>query len=196
MKLEIGKRYVRRDGVITGPLVANPEWLRSIFPFLNPDGWGLYTEDGRFVSALPDHRLDIVDEYPEQSESLSTPVHSDLESRILNALRESVRLFRNIKYDAYTDEKQHVDFALVPLIAELESRIGNPAPADEPAYSASQQMQVAIDATLSYPEAMQWLNDREITFMIRDDDRYHVTTLNDGAYTINEAGFLFQQIKL
>ena len=130
MKLELNKRYVRRDGVITGALEVFKSGDDIDLPFTDPNTEIAYTEYGYLNFGSYESNCDIVDEYPEQP------------------------------------------------------------------YSASQQMQVAIDATLAYPEAMQYLNDRAITFMIRDDDRYHVTTLNDGTYTINESGFLFKQIKL
>lgn len=61
MKIEAGKRYVRRDGLVTGALVA----VRGpIFPFLDPTHDEAYDSQGRWIGDFPDHH-DLVEEYHE-----------------------------------------------------------------------------------------------------------------------------------
>ncbi len=65
LTLEVGKRYVRRDGKITGPLTDNTGDFRD-FVFLDPDSGETYQTDG--LSGFGDDlewREDIVAEYVE-----------------------------------------------------------------------------------------------------------------------------------
>ena len=62
MKLEYGKRYVRRDGEVTGPLGKH---VNKDFPFIDPTSGETYTKNGEFD--IPNEGevcgLDLVSEY-------------------------------------------------------------------------------------------------------------------------------------
>lgn len=85
MKLEIGKQYIRRDGVITHPLIDTPltNAHAKSHPFYDPSTGVSYAYYGSFYHEGCEDHKDIVDEYPEQAEA-SEPAASDLESRISN----------------------------------------------------------------------------------------------------------------
>jgi hypothetical protein len=57
LKLEVGKRYVRRDGVITGPVVL------SFFPFRDPISGETYGVGGEWSMSEEEFGRDIVAEY-------------------------------------------------------------------------------------------------------------------------------------
>ena len=58
MQIEAGKRYVRRDGVVTEP--ANPQPHSAQWPWHIPMS-GSYTDTGRFNGAIDDH-MDLISE--------------------------------------------------------------------------------------------------------------------------------------
>lgn len=62
MKLIEGRRYVQRNGVVTGPIEKRP---RSVRPFLDPDSGILYMADGGHCADKCDY--DLVAEYTESS---------------------------------------------------------------------------------------------------------------------------------
>jgi len=59
LKLEIGKRYRRRDGIVTEPLVESGN---STFPFYDPQHRTAYTATGKFFPDGEDHSSDLIDE--------------------------------------------------------------------------------------------------------------------------------------
>lgn len=64
MKLEVGKRYVRRNGTVTAPLELaqhNDPEDQLAFPFFDPDRELTYSEDGSWL--LSESRMDLVREY-------------------------------------------------------------------------------------------------------------------------------------
>jgi hypothetical protein len=58
MKIELGRRYKRRDGVITGPIVFID------YPFRETDTGGSYSESGAYYSTA-NHPFDLIEEYVE-----------------------------------------------------------------------------------------------------------------------------------
>jgi hypothetical protein len=64
MKLEYGKRYVTRDGRVTGPLEENRVgcWEDS-HPFHDPVTKNTWTQFGRWSPSNKDNKLDLVSEY-------------------------------------------------------------------------------------------------------------------------------------
>lgn len=63
LKLEVGKRYVRRDGGISGIIETRPKHYVS-YPFQDLDSLITYTGDGKFYSYCGDDR-DLISEYIE-----------------------------------------------------------------------------------------------------------------------------------
>lgn len=58
MKLQEGKRYVRRDGQISGVIEHNP--FNYEYPFVDADNRNTYSKDGlRFIKGL-EHASDLV----------------------------------------------------------------------------------------------------------------------------------------
>ena len=47
LTLKVGKRYVRRDGEVSGPLIANPD-TESSYPFMDPDTRAIFTASGDY----------------------------------------------------------------------------------------------------------------------------------------------------
>ena len=61
MKLEIGKRYIRRDGIITGPLRMSKHWQYSFYDPANDES---YSEQGKFLVGVKRDE-DLMAEYTE-----------------------------------------------------------------------------------------------------------------------------------
>lgn len=64
MLLEVGKRYVARNGDITGVLGSNED-ERSSYILMDFSNGRTYTDDGRYAVSDPYHRFDLVSEYIE-----------------------------------------------------------------------------------------------------------------------------------
>ena len=62
MKIEMGKRYVRRDGEITAPLMRRDYDLLNGYPFFDDERAVSYTEDGVYYENMESH-LDLIAEY-------------------------------------------------------------------------------------------------------------------------------------
>lgn len=63
IKIEIGKRYSRRDGRISGPICKNPLTHRD-YPFFDPETEERYAHEGwRYASRMP-CGLDLIKEAP------------------------------------------------------------------------------------------------------------------------------------
>lgn len=62
-KPEVGKRYVRRDGKLTGPLKKSPAGLNEHYPLWDPEGRFSYTVEGMFLKGRHDEDVDLVAEY-------------------------------------------------------------------------------------------------------------------------------------
>lgn len=65
MKIEAGKKYVLRNGVVVGPLVATGD---TQFPFAAEDAHGRVRDwrgDGRYAENGAVHSRDIIAEYPD-----------------------------------------------------------------------------------------------------------------------------------
>lgn len=72
LKLEAGKRYMRRDGAVTEPLTCIPSGL---YPFADPFGGARYLPDGRWIDDGLDHPQDLVSEYAEPaSDSITSDI--------------------------------------------------------------------------------------------------------------------------
>ena len=52
LTLKVGKRYVRRDGEITGALVKSPYDNAEIYPFLDPSRNFIYTSIGKYHHSI------------------------------------------------------------------------------------------------------------------------------------------------
>jgi len=64
IKLEIGRRYVTRDGSIVGPLVDSGEGAPKGFPFKDEELVEAWRQDGTWsLNPKKEYRLDIVAEY-------------------------------------------------------------------------------------------------------------------------------------
>lgn len=68
MKLQLGKRYVTRDGEITGELINNPHIHRVFWPFMDPKTGITYNENG--YSGARSYR-DLVKLYKTDAELLA-----------------------------------------------------------------------------------------------------------------------------
>lgn len=64
MKLEAGKRYIRKDGKLTGPLELDDE---SPFPFFDPKFCETYTVRGKFTLSGPEGPFDLFAEHIEEA---------------------------------------------------------------------------------------------------------------------------------
>lgn len=66
MLIEVGKRYVRRDGAITGPLVPsdhdNPEDQKN-YPFSDSHRHLTYATNGQWALDVSETPFDLVEEY-------------------------------------------------------------------------------------------------------------------------------------
>ncbi len=71
MKLEEGKRYVRRDGEISGVLEKNTGMSKCNFPFYDPAHEFSYNEKGWFFGGHSD--VDLISEYSEYVEPKQNP---------------------------------------------------------------------------------------------------------------------------
>lgn len=89
MKLEVGKRYVLRNGIVTGPLKHDGQDEIS-FPFYDPNRRKITTDnywrkDGSFsTSREPDSVFDIVSEYVEPE-----PKEPPVGERYITAMQEN-----------------------------------------------------------------------------------------------------------
>jgi hypothetical protein len=64
LRLEVGKRYLRRDGVVIGRIVALNVPAEDPFTFEDPERGVTYRSDGRWSISPSDlHPFDIVSEY-------------------------------------------------------------------------------------------------------------------------------------
>lgn len=63
MKIELGKKYIRRDRKVTGALTLNPD-LYTAYPFMDPVTSRTYTTDGATLRGYP-HDEDLIAEYVE-----------------------------------------------------------------------------------------------------------------------------------
>lgn len=61
-KLEYGKRYKRRDGKITAPLVVNDGLYSKTHPFKDPALGISWQPNGQFGSGKEIHKLDLIEE--------------------------------------------------------------------------------------------------------------------------------------
>jgi hypothetical protein len=61
-KLEYGKRYKRRDGKITGPLVENDGMYNETHPFKDPDFDMSWQPNGQFGTSTNISKLDLIEE--------------------------------------------------------------------------------------------------------------------------------------
>lgn len=87
LKLEVGKRYIRRDGFVTAPLTKNP--ISAGYPFWDPKEENSYTEDGAFFSSGSESRRDLVAEYVEP-ETAAAPQSLTAEAeKIVNGQRQT-----------------------------------------------------------------------------------------------------------
>ena len=78
IKLEIGRRYVTRDGSIVGPLVDSGEGAPKGFPYKDEELVETWRQDGTWnLNPQKEHRLDIVAEYW-GSGSVMTPTPENL----------------------------------------------------------------------------------------------------------------------
>ncbi len=85
LKLEVGKRYVRRDGVVTEPLRV----CRSLsYPFYNPASSEMYTDFGNYINETASSPKDLVAEY---SQAASPPSDEQVVARF-NELVEEQRV--------------------------------------------------------------------------------------------------------
>jgi hypothetical protein len=64
MTLKEGKRYVRRDGKITGPLSRNNPSISS-YPFWDQEAEEDYTAEGCYLVTKEKHKGDLIREYVE-----------------------------------------------------------------------------------------------------------------------------------
>lgn len=60
MKIELGKRYVRRDGTVSGVLTGRQNYL---YPFIDRARGSTYTADGKLFSRKEPDPCDLVAEY-------------------------------------------------------------------------------------------------------------------------------------
>lgn len=96
MIIEVGKRYVRRDGSLSGVIVKNINYLtKSIYEFY--DGYETYSKKGEFQIG-DDSQFDLISEYTEQSDfkTITDSIASLLEyknDKYGNAIAEPVNIF-------------------------------------------------------------------------------------------------------
>lgn len=64
LQLEVGKRYVRRDGNVSGPLEVNTGYDKREFKFLDPEFFESYRENGTWaIDKGVETHLDLLREY-------------------------------------------------------------------------------------------------------------------------------------
>ena len=68
IQLQVGKRYVCRDGLITGQLQTHASY-GTTYPFRCPLSGGLYAANGEYIVGHSEHRRTIVCEYAEPQEA-------------------------------------------------------------------------------------------------------------------------------
>ena len=62
LTLKVGKRYVRRDGKVTDPIIVNQYETRASFPFMDPNTRTTFTTTGKFwLAELSD--ADLISEH-------------------------------------------------------------------------------------------------------------------------------------
>jgi len=62
MKLEAGKRYLTRDGQVTGPLIQTPNYLHSYEGMVGEVSLS-WLDNGKWLDECTEQRLDLVSEY-------------------------------------------------------------------------------------------------------------------------------------
>ena len=82
LKIEVGKRYVRRDGEITGVIVRSE--IEPMYPYMDSSTDHTYMDTGVYYEFKPFHPLDLTTEYiegsketPEEDKTLFTPINLD-----------------------------------------------------------------------------------------------------------------------
>jgi len=68
VKLEYGKRYVRRDGKVSGPLAIAPH--NDEYPFVDEVHDEYYMADGSYIVPSLERPEDLVEEATEQKDTL------------------------------------------------------------------------------------------------------------------------------
>jgi len=71
LQLEVGKRYVRRDGEVSGLIES---WSGSDYQFKDSRTWSTYTKFGQFDVDDEKNQLDLITEYTEQAAPEPTPI--------------------------------------------------------------------------------------------------------------------------
>lgn len=128
MKLEIGKRYVRRDGKITAPLRKGQ--VTSPYPFVDSATGCIYMPDGIYEIGYAPHSCDLVAEYVE-SPSLETRV-TKLEADVAElkepdetaALRAQLKAFEVHLSDQVSHRDRMIDELRTENMALL-NKLGN-----------------------------------------------------------------------
>lgn len=96
LRLEIGKRYRRHDGHLTGPLERSPNNLG--YPFFDPvTGWS-YIGDGVFDKLVPNPGRDLVSEYVEPTTPSEPPFTNTSLGKLLDEKSDAALSF---KLDAF-----------------------------------------------------------------------------------------------
>lgn len=77
LKIKVGKRYVRRDGEITGIIVRSEEEPK--YPYMDSSTGFTYMYTGVYYELDPFHSFDLITEYIEcpEDKTLFTPINLD-----------------------------------------------------------------------------------------------------------------------
>ena len=95
IQLEVGKRYVRRDGTISPPLVANGNAYKSSHPFYDTQMRLSFSSDGRCGFTDLMYPCDLVEEYPADYDHLGElqREHNEMQNKLAATMRCNVRMF-------------------------------------------------------------------------------------------------------
>lgn len=112
LRLEVGKRYVARNGIIVGPLEANHK-SAGMFPWLDPITNKSYTSCGSFTTALGiPNDSDLIEEFEDE------PVMNlDLELPVISLI--AVKYLRECGYTDHDLERLYIDEDHSGLLSEL-----------------------------------------------------------------------------
>lgn len=106
MQLELGKRYVQRDGMVTGNIEQSKSF---VFPFMAKVGGVVHSwrESGSYAIDERSHEWDIVSEYAPDPEVQLTPVN--LTADDLEAIRQhAIETWEPGQYDEPDEDEPDV----------------------------------------------------------------------------------------
>jgi hypothetical protein len=89
LKIEAGKRYIRRDGVISGPIEPNPNTY--LYPWFDSKNSYTYASNGNYYADADITKIDLIEEYiePVTEQEINIIVETEMQINDDGSLKET-----------------------------------------------------------------------------------------------------------